>query len=298
MTANGATGISTGQLCSVDSLRLRDGRHLCVRRWRGRDPGTLVVLHGMLDSSEGWAALSGRSPRTIVAFDLPGFGHSDPPERSSIVGYAEDVADGLDMLGVEDFTLVGHSLGGAVATAVAELIPDRVLALVLLAPVGFGRVPLAAVASLPLARTLVQTALPWALSSPVAVTAGYMTMVTNGRRPEPAVVARITRNARSLVDGTGKAIRAIADASRGDEAFGARRVAYPGPVAAVWGARDRLVSPAHRHGLLAALPQAQIQLWRGMGHHPVAERFDDLAALLANATGTRRQAAAPRRLAA
>jgi pimeloyl-ACP methyl ester carboxylesterase len=129
-------------------------RQLCVRRWRGQEQGTLVALHGLLDSSEGWDALSAKLSGSIVAFDLAGFGHSDAPAQSSIAGYAQDVAAGLEMLGVERFTLVGHSLGGAVATAVAELIPDKVAALVLLAPVGFGRMHLAEAASLPVARQL------------------------------------------------------------------------------------------------------------------------------------------------
>jgi pimeloyl-ACP methyl ester carboxylesterase len=198
--------------------------------------------------------------------------------------YAQDVADGLEILGVERFTLVGHSLGGAVATEVVELIPAKVAALVLLAPVGFGPIYLAELASLPVVRQLVHMALPWALSSRVAVTAAYATMVTNGRRPEAELVDRVTRNGRSLVDGTRKALRAIVDAGRCDRASGLRRVAYGGPVTAVWGDRDRLVSPSHRDGLRAALPQAQIRLWEGMGHHPIAERFDELAGLLTSAT--------------
>ena len=271
------------KLCCVESLRLRDGRRLSVRRWRGQDQGTLVVLHGMLDSSEGWDALSTRVSCSILAFDLPGFGHSDAPVQSSIAGYAQDVADGLEMLGVQRFTLVGHSLGGAVATALAELLPDKVAALVLLAPVGFGRNHLAGVASLPVARNLVQTALPWALSSRTMVTATYLTMVTNGSPPDPMVIDRITRNRRSLVDGTRKALDAIMDASGPKQVFSHRRVAYDGPVVAVWGDCDRLVPPSHRDGVRAALPQAEIHLWAGMGHHPLIERFDDLAVLLANA---------------
>ena len=275
------------QLCSVESLRLGDGRQLCVRRWRRKGMGTLVVLHGLLDSSEGWSALSARLSCEVVAFDLPGFGCSDPPARASIAAYAQDVADGLELLGLERFTLVGHSLGGAVATTLAELVPEKVAGLVLLAPVGFGRMRLAELASLPVVRTLLQTVLPWALRSRVAVRAAFSAMVTNGRLPDPEVVDRVTRNGRSLVDGTRTAVRAIADAGRCAQAAGGRRVAYRGPVAAVWGDRDRLVPPEHRHGLLAALPQARIQLWEDMGHHPAVERLDELVVLLASAAPAR-----------
>jgi pyruvate dehydrogenase E2 component (dihydrolipoamide acetyltransferase) len=243
----------------------------------------VVVLHGLLDSSEGWAALSSALGCNVVAFDLPGFGQSDSAAKDSITGYAEDIVSGLDMLGVERFVLVGHSLGGAVATAVAELMPASVATLVLLAPVGFGRIHLAEACSLPLIRDVVQATLPWALRSRAAVTAAYLTMVTNGRLPESEVVDRVTRNGQGLVQSTRTAVRAIADAGRGEQAFARRRVEYHGPVVAVWGARDRLVSPSHRHAVVTALPQARVQIWPGIGHHPIGERFDALAGLIADA---------------
>jgi pyruvate dehydrogenase E2 component (dihydrolipoamide acetyltransferase) len=261
----------------------------------------VVVLHGLLDSSEGWDALSSALDCGVVAFDLPGFGRSDSAANDTITSYAEDIANGLEMLGVERCVLVGHSLGGAVATAVAELMPASVAALVLLAPVGFGRIRLAEACSLPVIRNLVQATLPWALCSRGAVTAAYLTMVTNGRLPKSEVVDRVTRNGRRLVPSTRAAVRAIADAGRGEQAFTRRRVGYRGPVVAVWGARDRLVPSSHRHAVLAALPQARIQIWPGIGHHPIGERLDALAGLIADAaraTGDRtsaRSSAARRR---
>ena len=76
------------------------------------------------------------------AVDLPGFGDSDRPTRNRMSAYAEDVQGALAATEVHDFTLVGHSLGGAVATALAERLRDDVTALVLMAPAGFGRIVL------------------------------------------------------------------------------------------------------------------------------------------------------------
>jgi len=273
-------------IATVESLQLSDGRKLCVRRWPGSSPGTLVALHGLLDSSEGWTCLFDRMTCARVAFDLPGFGYSEAPPRGSINGYARDIAEGLNKLGVERFTLVGHSLGGAVATAVAELLPDKVDALVLLAPAGFGRIHLAEAVSLPGVRSVVQAALPFALSSRLAVTAGYLTMVTNGRAPERDVVDRVTSRAGALTPGAREGTRAVVDAGRSHDAFHRRRVDYHGPVFALWGDQDRLVPASHRHGLRVAFPQARIDLWRNMGHHPLRERFDDLIGLIHQALGT------------
>ncbi|MDQ6779017.1 MAG: alpha/beta hydrolase [Actinomycetota bacterium] len=271
------------RIASVTTLKLEDGRALCVRRWPGiGDP--LVLLHGLLDSSEGWNHLAELSCERI-AFDLPGFGHSDPPVRGSLAGYARDIAAGLELLGVRRFNLVGHSLGRGIATALAEMMPDRVGAVVLLAPVGFGRIHLAEAVSLPGIRNLVQRALPLALSSRLAVTAAYLTMVTNGMVPERAIVDRVTDRGGKLVAGAREGTRAAAEAGRSPHAFHRRGIAYDGPVFAIWGDQDRLVPSSHRDGVRAALPQAQVKVWSGMGHHPIRERFEDLIAIIERATG-------------
>jgi pimeloyl-ACP methyl ester carboxylesterase len=270
-------------LSSVESVCLPDGRTLCARR-RGR-PGAhpLVLLHGLLDSSAGWSAFCRAIGRPYIAFDLPGFGQSDPPWEATVADYARDIAHGLAAFGVDRFTLVGHSLGGAVAAALTELTPGQVDALILLAPVGFGRIPLAEAATMPGVRTVVKAGLPWALSSRLLVTAAYLVAVTDHRLPPPELVERVTSRSRQLVDGTDQAIRAIAAAGRSAEAFHRRRVGFAGPVTAVWGDRDRLVPSGHQAGLRTAFPQARIETWRGMGHHPANERLGELITLIAAA---------------
>jgi len=239
-----------------------------------------VVLHGLLDSSEGWTPVCKAVDGKRIAFDLPGFGHSDAPQKGSIAGYAADVSEGLEELGIGRFTLIGHSLGGAIAAALAESMPDRVRALVLLAPAGFGRLPLAEAVSIPGVRNLVQTALPFALASGVAVRAGYMTIVSHGMAPDRALVERVTSRGGELVAGAREGTRAVVEAGRADNAFHHRRMLYRGPVYGVWGDRDRLVPTSHHRGVRRAFPQAQIEFWPGMGHHATCERFDELLELV------------------
>jgi pimeloyl-ACP methyl ester carboxylesterase len=267
-------------MAAVQTVALRDGRALCVRRWPGGGDDPLVLLHGLFDSSEGWSGLCESLDGTCIAFDLPGFGYSDPPSHGSIAGYARDIADGLEMLGVNRMTLVGHSLGGAVAAALAELLPERVGALVLLAPAGFGRLPLAEAVTIPGVQQLTELFLPGLLSSRLAVTTAYITMVANGKPPERDVVERVTSRGRSLVDGAREGTRALRDAGRSPNAFHRRRVRYDGPVHAVWGDRDRLVPSSHRDGVGVAFPQSHIHVWTGMGHHATSERPDDLIQLV------------------
>jgi pimeloyl-ACP methyl ester carboxylesterase len=280
----------SASIAQVRSLRLDDGRELCVREWPAAGEETLVLLHGLLDSSEGWEELCGAVGGRRIAFDLPGFGYSDPPRRGSLAGYARDIAEGLEALELGRFTLVGHSLGGAVAACLAELMPKRIEALILLAPAGFGHIHLAEALSLPGVRNLLEAALPVLLSNRLALSAGYMAMVSNGRTPDDGLVERVTSRGGALADGVREATRAVVDASRSPDAFHRRSLRYGGPVYGVWGDGDRLVPSAHARGLRTACGHAQVEIWPGMGHHATRERFERLVALVERATAAGRPA--------
>ena len=264
------------------AVRLSDGRTVTARMW----PGTglpIVLLHGLLDSAYGWDELVGSTSRPCTALNLPGFGGSDMPCRPRISAYAEDVIETLDQLSPGRFILVGHSLGGAVGAAIAERIPERVAALVLLAPAGFGRIRLAEAVSIPGLRNVVARALPLALANPLVLTTAYMSMVTNGLVPDTQLLQRVMRRAFEAVPGAREATRAVVAAGRSRHGFHTRRLPYHGPVRVLWGDRDRLVPVAHITGVRRALPQAKVEVWRGMGHHPQRERPDALARLVSNA---------------
>ncbi len=258
------------------SIELRDGRSVSLEFWPG-EGAPVVLLHGLLDCAAGWKRLAKAIDRPCYAIDLPGFGDSDCPTRNRISAYAEDVQAVLESLDVHDFTLVGHSLGGAVAAALAERLPDEVNALVLMAPAGFGRIHIAEAIQLPGVRTVVRRGLPLALMNPLTAIGVYAAVVGNGHSPDPELVARLRKNARRWTPGTACANEAITAAGLSPRAFHRRCLGYDGPVLALWGDRDRLVPPAHRDGVMTAFPHAQVSVWERMGHHPQRERPNELA---------------------
>jgi pyruvate dehydrogenase E2 component (dihydrolipoamide acetyltransferase) len=262
---------------ALRDVRIGEGRHLRVRRWSGRGR-PLVLLHGLLDDSEGWTQLAADTHRPCVAIDLPGFGGSSLPERPDIDCYADAVAAGLEALEISDCTLVGHSLGGAVASAVSER-SAAVQSLVLLAPAGYGRIRLSEFMTLPGVIDVAELALPLALLNPLVCTAAYTTFVAHRRLPSRDLVDRLRRRALRSGPGVRAAVEAIAAAGR--ERFGPDRpVAFDGPVAALWGEHDALVSLSHIPALRDALPQAHIEVWAGMGHHPQRERPRQLSVFI------------------
>jgi len=267
---------------TATAVALPDGRRMSVECWPGSG-APLVLLHGLLDCAAGWKRLAEAMHRPCYALDLPGFGDSDCPTRNRISAYAEDVHAALSALDVHQFTLVGHSLGGAVASRLAERLCDEVTALVLIAPVGFGRIHLAEAIQLPGVRAFVRHGLPLALQNPLTSFGVYMAVVGNGHRPDSELVARLRKNAYRWAPGAACANEAITASGLSPRAFYRRQLDYHGPVLALWGDRDRLVPLAHREGVRTAFPHAHINVWKSMGHHPQRERPGELALFVQSA---------------
>lgn len=105
----------------------------CMDIGRGED--VILLIHGYLESMDVWEHFAGQLGKTkrVIAFDLPGSGFSDwgGADVISIEFMARVAADVLDAFGVKRATVVGHSMGGYVATAMAELFGDRVAKLIL-----------------------------------------------------------------------------------------------------------------------------------------------------------------------
>ncbi len=97
----------------------------------------IVLLHGLFDDHRGWRdlpkRLSGLGHR-VLALDLPGHGDSTDT--------AEDLDQAVDLIARAlprgPLSLIGHSLGAAIATRLARQRGDDIRSLTLLAPAGLG----------------------------------------------------------------------------------------------------------------------------------------------------------------
>lgn len=100
----------------------------------GGEAPPVVLLHGVTRRWQDWLSLWPHLANRwrVVAIDLRGHGRSDRgPGAYRIVDYVPDIVDFLRE-GLDDPAIViGHSLGGNLAAAVAAEAPDRVRALVL-----------------------------------------------------------------------------------------------------------------------------------------------------------------------
>jgi pimeloyl-ACP methyl ester carboxylesterase len=92
----------------------------------------LLFIHGAGGTHRHWGEqLAGLSGVDRYAVDLPGHGRSAGEGEASIEGYAGVILQLLDALGLDEVSLVGHSMGGAISQYLALHHPDRVRRLVL-----------------------------------------------------------------------------------------------------------------------------------------------------------------------
>jgi pimeloyl-ACP methyl ester carboxylesterase len=107
--------------------------------WEAGTGQPIVLLHGFMGRSECWEALvSDLKPHYhCIGLDMLGFGESSKPMiRYDIALLVRFVRAFVAALGLEPCVLIGHSLGGWVASAYALAHPNAVTALILAAPAG------------------------------------------------------------------------------------------------------------------------------------------------------------------
>lgn len=96
---------------------------------------TILLLHGYLESLEVWdefAKLLRKAGYRVVALDLPGHGISEVVgETHSMEFLAATVTQLMEKIDVEKATVIGHSMGGYVALALAAAYPGKLDGLVL-----------------------------------------------------------------------------------------------------------------------------------------------------------------------
>ena len=261
--------------CTADGLRLR-----YVRAGRGE---TVVLLHGIGSSAYSWSEVLPELARRfdVVALDMPGFGLSDQPAQLDFARLVRGVVGALDQLGIERAHLVGNSLGGAVAVAVAARHPERVARLVLIDSAGFnveaderppllkliGAVPAPILEPLPVRRPMLRAALRRVFHDRARVTEErveeYMAPLF---RPGSlrALKSLLTSRAEEAADFAGLAARVRA------------------PTLILWGYEDRWIPVEDAELFRAAIPRSSAIILRRCGHVPQEERPVETQALVAS----------------
>ncbi len=205
----------------------------------------LVMVHGLSESTRVWyknlPALVQRYRVYLV--DLPGFGAMRKFHQHFKLTEAGAWLNGwLQAMGLEEISLVGHSMGGYVSMALAAAYPERVKRLVLVDSIGIS-------AGLP-----VDSLVPLALRAIRRSTPGLWLCITYDYLRAGQMMVR-------------KAAQQIVDLDASDVLSAVRA-----PTLLIWGEEDDLVPCDLGRQLHERLPGARLQVMAGANHFCMYER--------------------------
>ncbi|MCC6456474.1 MAG: alpha/beta hydrolase [Caldilineaceae bacterium] len=237
------------------------------RQHGATDSLPMLLLHGSYASSRWWEPLMAVLPDEILAIapDLRGAGASEKSGTGyAIPDQAEDIAAFVAALGWDDFDLVAHSSGGAIAMEFVLSNPGkaRTLALVDSVPIEGVFTPLETYVLLEKMRTdrdllaqALQTLMP--------------TLDLSGN--DPAALAYFEQLVEDAQQMDPAAFTALADALNTWNRFGEKNY-FRLPTLLIWGDQDIIVDRDAITRTLIAMPGANnLEVLRSVGHSPMIE---------------------------
>lgn len=239
--------------------------HLSRREGEGLP---LVLIHGFTADSQSWAPLEkALGSRALIRIDLPGHGRSPRRKVPDFHTLARMVTEAFDSLPEGRYHLLGHSLGGALALALADIRPRQVATLSLIAPAGLGpEIDAAALTGITRA-TKAESLAPWLrrlTATPEGISDDYARAAMRLRQ-DPALRAVQSDMASALFPDGVQAFDLRAALSR-----------VTAPLAVLWGKQDHILpwQQALQPGDFA------LHLLAGAGHVPQIEIPDRVARIL------------------
>lgn len=249
-------------------IDLPDG-DLQVREDGPADAPNIVLLHGFASSIRWWDDLVPALARDhhVIRVDLLGHGGSEKPrEGYGMEDQARRVSAALDRMGVRRATIVGHSMGGAVATALTELRRPLVASLVILdtgPDKSDGQLPLTArLGFVPVLGQAIRRVAPDS-----AVRNGLESAFAPGFDVPDAFVDDFRDMTYSSYDGSHDAV----DEYREQQGLADRLADEQVPLLVAFGSRDDIADPASAQDY-RKVPDARIVTLDGAGHSPHVEQ--------------------------
>ncbi len=274
------------------------------------DEGTgpvVLLIHGLASQLQTFTYAINALLKTryrLIAVDRPGCGYSQAGSSASLGGQAALFAGLLAALGVERALVVGHSLGGALALALATDHPARVAGVALLAPATQPQgEPPRALLRFAIRNDLIRWVAAWTVAAPLALYARERTL-KNLFAPDPVPGDFAGRGGAALAARPASfrnAARDLVEAGGQLAAYAGRYGTIHVPVGVLFGRGDRILDCAvHGEGLRRQIAGAVVELIDEGGHmtpvaspersaafiEAMAERAD-WAVQPAAATGTR-----------
>ncbi|MDX6601476.1 MAG: hypothetical protein QOF13_678 [Solirubrobacterales bacterium] len=260
-----------------------------------RTGSPIVLIHCFTCAINYWEGMIPRLARRhrVIAVDLLGHGGSEMPSSGySVSDQASAVAEVLGKLGVRDAEVIGHSLGGPVAIALAEQSPqlvDRLVAIDSIPDTSYGDVGF--IGELPF-KPVIGEAL-WRIKPDFSIRDGLKVAFA----PDFPVPDAFIEDVKRMTYGSYSGSHDGFDEYTGEKPLPERAAAVGKPLLAIMGAEEQIANDP-REALAAyrdAYPEAETKLIVGAGHSPNVEKPAETAALVLGFAGEKRAQARPAR---
>jgi pimeloyl-ACP methyl ester carboxylesterase len=230
----------------------------------------IVMIHGFGAAIDWWDEIAPAlaTDHRVIRVDLIGHGGTAAPAAGyTIPRQAELVAAVLDRLGIDRVTVIGHSMGGEVATALAERNPVRIAAMVLIDS------PPTAGTTFTVTTDAAMTPVLGELLSRFETDAAIRRGLAQGFAPGFPVPEKFVADLEQLTYTAFRSAHEDSIAYRTAKPINERLAALTPvpPLLALTGTEDAIVPPAHAK-YFAQVPGAQIVMIEGSGHSPMIEK--------------------------
>ncbi|WP_210713195.1 alpha/beta fold hydrolase [Pseudomonas sp. MWU349] len=227
----------------------------------------ILLLHGLSADKSIWLRFArhfNRDYRLLIP-DLGGHGETAYAAHQDyrVPAQAQRLLRLLDACGIQRVQVIGNSMGGYIAAWLAAHAPQRISGLALFDPAG-----VEAPETSDLQHLLEQGKNPFLVRSRADFQHFYsLTMAAPPRVPE-AVLAAIAERYQAR---RGQLARIFAEL-QASPPMEPELAKIQAPTLLLWGREDRLLHPSSAQVWAKGVPQAQVQLWEGIGHMPMVER--------------------------
>jgi pimeloyl-ACP methyl ester carboxylesterase len=237
-----------------------------------RDGQPIVLLHGFACAIDWWDRMMPMLERRhrVVAIDMLGHGGSSKPSSGySMPEQADLVAQLLGRLGVEGATVVGHSMGGTVAVALAERSPRLAGGLILIDTTSSKADDASLGLQARLAFVPVLGEALWRIKPDFSIRQGLEEAFADGFDVPDEFVEDVKRMNYSAYDESGD----LASDYREERSLAERAAATGKPLLVIMGAEDKIIEDpqAALDAYSEAGPEVATNLISGVGHSPNVE---------------------------
>ncbi len=270
--------VRKAQAATTKSIELESGtiKYLDVTPKNAK--ATIVMLHGLGADKDTWLKLikSWNNEYRIIAPDLPGHGESfkDLKTGYGLHNQALIISAFLRHLNIENYHILGHSMGGAIAAKVAQTEPLNINSLILISPYG---IPTKASVV-----ELLEKQLGYNPMLEIKGKKGYQEMMNLAMVKKPHIPGFALNVLAEKAQQNSMLYKSILNDCKTESDITAALSTQAAPIMVIWGEDDAVLNVAAVDELKKCLANFELLIMKQTGHVPAVENPEETATQIAN----------------